>query len=516
MAEPKPRSSDVYSPYEAGLRLMLHKLGRDHPSYSETLVYQQRLTENISQARRYGDTDTRKSERAEVIDRLNELSLAVLGLSFNELCDQASLSPTRTHDPPDGLVHKPRIFLCHAKEDKPRVKELYHQLKEAGYHPWLDEEDLLPGQDWWAEIKKIISNPYNLVVVCLSAQSVTKRGVVQREIKRALDVLEEMPEDTIYLIPARLEDCRVPDRLSDLHWVNLFEADGFEKLRQALDSELSKRSPSHLLKLGILSPLEATDKLLGAAWQHLHSNPERSIGYAQEALELSLREWGQSIGIDDSGLDILEYLERWEHFIENRLPDDEREGVYSPYYFDVRDDSRPIDANLFRSYESFWSTGEIEDYLVDVRRAVKNCFEESELAAQQTYEEHKWEKAIKNNESAILDEVTHASLKTANLLKRAEGRIEWAVSTGSLNITLFESKLSWALSFISLEEPPQVQPAESQILESYWMSTEEMVLRGFDPNAIRSAICKVVIGFPEDYPVTASMPSKYGYLLDEG
>jgi len=139
--------------------------------------------------------------------------------------------------------NEPRIFLCHASDDKARVRELYHQLKGAGYHPWLDEEDLLPGQAWWAEIKKVISDPYNLVVVCLSHNSVTKRGVVQREIKRALDVLEEMPEDTIYMIPARLEDCRVPERLSDLHWVDLFEPSGFEKLKRSLNSEISKRQP---------------------------------------------------------------------------------------------------------------------------------------------------------------------------------------------------------------------------------------------------------------------------------
>ncbi len=137
--------------------------------------------------------------------------------------------------------HKPRIFLCHASDDKARVKKLYHQLKDAGYHPWLDKEDLLPGQSWWAEIKRIISDPYNLVVICLSCNSVTKRGTVQREIKRALDVLEEMPEDTIYLIPARLERCEVPERLAKLHWVDLFEPDGFEKLRQAIDFELGRR-----------------------------------------------------------------------------------------------------------------------------------------------------------------------------------------------------------------------------------------------------------------------------------
>jgi hypothetical protein len=43
---------------------------------------------------------------------------------------------------------EPRIFLCHASDDKERVRELYRQLKEAGFRPWLDEEDLLPGQKW--------------------------------------------------------------------------------------------------------------------------------------------------------------------------------------------------------------------------------------------------------------------------------------------------------------------------------------------------------------------------------
>jgi formylglycine-generating enzyme required for sulfatase activity len=138
---------------------------------------------------------------------------------------------------------KPRILLCHAKEDKPGAVKLYHQLKEAGYHPWLDKYDLLPGQDWWTEIEKIIGDPYNLVVVCLSPQSIDKRGVVQEEIATALDVLKKMPEDTIYLIPARLEPCQVPRRLSRLHWVDLFEADGFAKLRGALDFEIGQRQP---------------------------------------------------------------------------------------------------------------------------------------------------------------------------------------------------------------------------------------------------------------------------------
>ena len=69
---------------------MLAQVGPDHPRYSEVLVYQQRLTENISRARRFGDTNLRQADRAEIIDQLNELALATLGISFNKLCQEAT------------------------------------------------------------------------------------------------------------------------------------------------------------------------------------------------------------------------------------------------------------------------------------------------------------------------------------------------------------------------------------------------------------------------------------------
>ena len=139
--------------------------------------------------------------------------------------------------------------MCHASEDKLRAAALYQQLKAAGYHPWLDKFDLLPGQNWRREIEKIIRDPHNLVLVCLSQNSVSKRGVVQQEIKWALDILDQMPEDAIYLIPVRLEVCKAPDRLGDLHWVDLFEPDGFEYLKRALDHEIEKRPGAAEVKL---------------------------------------------------------------------------------------------------------------------------------------------------------------------------------------------------------------------------------------------------------------------------
>ena len=36
------------------------------------------------------------------------------------------------------------------------------------------------------------------------------------------------------LIPIRLEECRIPQRLSRWQWVDLFEADGYDKLMRSL------------------------------------------------------------------------------------------------------------------------------------------------------------------------------------------------------------------------------------------------------------------------------------------
>ena len=129
---------------------------------------------------------------------------------------------------------KLRVFLCHASQDKPVVRELYQRLLAEGWiDPWLDEEKLLPGQDWDMEIEKAIKAA-DVVIVCLSGNSVTKEGYIQTEIKRALNISDRKPDGIIYLIPARLEDCEIPHRLIQWQYVDLFSTNGYEKLHNAL------------------------------------------------------------------------------------------------------------------------------------------------------------------------------------------------------------------------------------------------------------------------------------------
>ena len=126
-----------------------------------------------------------------------------------------------------------KVFLCHASADKQQVRVLYKRLVLEGVDAWLDQEKLLPGQDWRVEIPRAVKEA-DVVVVCLSNKSITTEGYVQKEIKFALDSADEKPEGTIFLIPARLEDCVVPERLNRWQWVDLFDEYGFIKLLRSL------------------------------------------------------------------------------------------------------------------------------------------------------------------------------------------------------------------------------------------------------------------------------------------
>lgn len=125
------------------------------------------------------------------------------------------------------------VFLCHAREDKLQARTIYDRLCAEGLDPWLDAEKLLPGQDWRQESIKAVRNAH-AVIVCLSRNSINKKGFVQYEIKQALDVADEQPEGTIFLIPLKLEECDIPERLSRWHCVGLFEDRGYERLMDSL------------------------------------------------------------------------------------------------------------------------------------------------------------------------------------------------------------------------------------------------------------------------------------------
>lgn len=107
--------TDNLAPYETGLARLLEQMDREHPRYLEALTLQSRLRENVSEARGYGDTETLRSERMQIVEALNQLALEALGTSFNELYN-SSLESTQT------LQWEPTADLTQTADNQSRMR----------------------------------------------------------------------------------------------------------------------------------------------------------------------------------------------------------------------------------------------------------------------------------------------------------------------------------------------------------------------------------------------------------
>jgi len=143
-------------------------------------------------------------------------------------------------------ANRPRIFIAYATEDIVAAERLYQALGSRGYAPWLDRRKLLPGQNWPRRIEDAISNA-DYFIASFSSRSVKKRGGFQAEVRFALDCATRLPIDDVFLIPVRLDDCRVPARIQrETQYVDLFPsfAVGVERVVAAIEAR--RRDPMSL------------------------------------------------------------------------------------------------------------------------------------------------------------------------------------------------------------------------------------------------------------------------------
>lgn len=132
----------------------------------------------------------------------------------------------------DKRTKQAHVFLIHAHSDRAAVHKLHQRLRRDSINAWLDVANLQPGQDWQSEIRAAILTS-DAVIVCLSRAFNKQRGYRHEELKLALEKASLLV-DEVFIIPARLEDCEMPESLRHLHRVDLFVKGGYGKLVRAL------------------------------------------------------------------------------------------------------------------------------------------------------------------------------------------------------------------------------------------------------------------------------------------
>jgi TIR domain len=116
------------------------------------------------------------------------------------------------------------VFLAHSSGDKEYVRAIHHLLALDGFHPWLDEFNLIAGQNWELEIEKAVERA-TAIIVFLSQRAISSAGYLHKEIAIALDAARRQPEGSIAIIPIRLDSGQPPRSLQRLQWIDVSRVD---------------------------------------------------------------------------------------------------------------------------------------------------------------------------------------------------------------------------------------------------------------------------------------------------
>ena len=146
------------------------------------------------------------------------------------------------------------VFISYASEDREMAARIVEALRAYNIQVWFDQDCLIAGRNWGMELEKAISSCRYFLAI-LSTRAITKRGVVQKEIRQALDVLKEFPIGDVYVIPVRLDDCILSfGELRDIQWVDMFPDwnKGITQLLKALDVNVT--APEETVHILISNP----------------------------------------------------------------------------------------------------------------------------------------------------------------------------------------------------------------------------------------------------------------------
>jgi TIR domain len=109
----------------------------------------------------------------------------------------------------------PKVFCSHRWADKPRVREVARQLREAGIDAWLDEWEIKPGEDFVAKINDGLAS-YDVGLIFFSNEVQNGKwvqaeisSITQRAIEEGKPVIPVMLEPDVPIPPLLRPRCRL-------------------------------------------------------------------------------------------------------------------------------------------------------------------------------------------------------------------------------------------------------------------------------------------------------------------
>jgi len=164
-------------------------------------------------------------------------------------------------------------FISYAREDLHIAQTLYRRLREFGLRPWMDKpprpyqmEGLKPGELWEDRLRDVIGSAKYFVPL-FSKTSVEKTGYVQSEFRQALARLAQIPAGKIFVIPVRIDDCKIPSARIDgisfaqYQYYDCWHANFFDLITYLADLEGKPVTHGPRVKTDVYTAAEFLDAL---------------------------------------------------------------------------------------------------------------------------------------------------------------------------------------------------------------------------------------------------------------
>ena len=120
----------------------------------------------------------------------------------------------------------PRVFICHASEDKARfVTGLAEKLSERGIDVWIDQWELYPGDSLVDKVFDEGIKTADAVIIVLSKNSVDKPWVHEELNAAFINRIEEKTK----LIPIIIDICEVPGCLKSTVWISIANLEDYSE-----------------------------------------------------------------------------------------------------------------------------------------------------------------------------------------------------------------------------------------------------------------------------------------------
>lgn len=148
----------------------------------------------------------------------------------------------------EGAVERQagKLFVNYIQADFEKVNVVYHRLVKEGYTPWMDKFDIKGGERWEEAIMLALKTAkVFLAFLSRKSTSTKKRKIYKNEIREALHIENKNSKDR-FIIPVRLEVCKVPENLAHFQYVDLFRKGGFENLLRSIKDAIKSQEQAIL------------------------------------------------------------------------------------------------------------------------------------------------------------------------------------------------------------------------------------------------------------------------------